>query len=223
VSTVIIAALEDGVGIIVLANADSEGNPISDIILAVTEKAFGSANSSSPLPLTNQSDVLRRSNLPRHDGVMARADDDGTAVPSDVDLLTGIYYNAGYGTGQLCSVRSSSPTCGSVLDAFRSIDPTLSSNSSSNDLFVSWDTVYSTHIRFTYTNDSQYLIYVGSIYAEGYGKNSTPFSTLAPGARAEFVVENESVVGFGWNDISDGVKREGSVEETSDVWFVKQE
>jgi hypothetical protein len=39
------------------------------------------------------------------------------------------------------------------------------------------------------------------------------------------VVENEKVVGFGWNDIGedDGVvKRVGSVQESSDVWFVKK-
>ncbi len=29
------------------------------------------------------------------------------------------------------------------------------------------------------------------------------FSTLAPSATAEFVVENEKVVGFGWNIIGD--------------------
>ena len=43
------------------------------------------------------------------------------------------------------------------------------------------------------------------------------FSTLGPAATAEFVVGNERVVGFGWDDISDDVKREGPVEETSDV------
>jgi hypothetical protein len=150
--------------------------------------------------------------------VKARAE----APPSDGVDLTGTYYNAGYGTGVLCSVRSSSSSCGSVLDAFRSIDPTLSSNS--NDLFASWDTPLSTHVHFAYNSTAGlYVIYIGSIYAQGYGKNTTPFSTLEPAAAAEFVVENGTVVGFGWSDLSDdGVKRAGSVEETSDVWFVKE-
>ena len=78
------------------------------------------------------------------------------------------------------------------------------------------------HICFTYANAGQYLINIGWIYPEGYGKNSTAFSTLGPAATAEFVVENERVVGFRWDDISDCVKREGPVKETSDVWFVKQ-
>jgi hypothetical protein len=222
VTTYIAAALEDGIGIVVLANADSEDTPIINIILAAAEKVFGSANSSSSPP-ANQYNVSPRSIPPYHGGVTARADNNnGTGTPSDVDFLTGAYYNAGYGTTVLCSVRSSSPSCGSVLDAFRAVDSTLSSNSTSSDLFASWDTPLSTHFRFTYTNDSQYLVYFESIYPEGYGKNSTPFSTLFPSATAGFVVENGTAIGFGWNDINDGVKREGSVEETSDVWFVKQ-
>ena len=61
----------------------------------------------------------------------------------------------------------------------------------------------------------------GTIYPEGYGKNSTPFSTLAPGGLATFVVENGSVVGFGVSGII-GVEQPGPVEEVSDVWFVRK-
>jgi hypothetical protein len=211
VSTSIYAALEDGIAIIVLVNADSKATPISDIFSAAAEKAFGSADPSSSSPPVSQPATSRRSGLPRnYAGMTTRADDGaGAALPSDVDL-TGTYYNAGYGTGVLCGVYSSSPSCGSVLDAFRTIDPSLST-----DLFASWNTVLSTHARFTYTNASHYLIYIGTIYPEGYGKNSTPFSTLIPAATADFVVEKETVVGFVWNDILDG-----PVEEKS--WFVKQ-
>jgi len=218
VSTAIGAALEDGIGIIVLTNADSMAEPISNIILKAAEKAFKSGNSSSSSPADHSTTATRRSNppVPRHAGVTARVDDG----PPHVDL-TGAYYNAGYGTGVLCSVRSSSPSCESVLDAFRSIDPSLST---STDLFASWVTLLSTHLRLTYTSDSKYLISTGSIYPQGYGKNTTAFSTLGPIATAEFVVENEKVVGFGWNNIGDDgdVKQSGSVEETSEVWFVKE-
>jgi len=207
----------------VLTNADSKAEPISNIILEAAEKAFGSGKSSSPSPANHSTTVTRRSNLPvpRHAGVAARVDDG----PPHVDL-TGTYCNAGYGTAVLCSVHSSSPPCKGVLDAFRSIDHSLSPNSTSTDLFASWVTLFSTHVRFTYTNDSQYLISLGSIYPQGYGKNCTPFSTLAPAVIVEFEVENDKVVGFGWNNIGDDdgdvVKRVGSVEETSEVWFVKE-
>jgi len=216
VSTAIVAAPEDGIGIIVLTNADSKADAIVNIILKAAEKAFG--NSSSP---ANTTTLTRRSDLlvPRHAGVTARANEGAPGVD-----LTGTYHNAGYGTGVLCSVHSSSPPCQGVLDAFRSIDPSLTPNTNSTDLFVSWVTVFSTHVRFTYTNDSQYSISIGSIYPQGYGKNTTAFSTLAPVATAEFVVDNGKVVGFGWNNIGDDgdVQRSRSVEETSEVWFVKE-
>ena len=218
-STIVAAAVEDGFGIVVLTNADAKAYSIENIIIKVAEKALGSQNSSSPSSSSpDTTTVTRRSNVlsPRHAGVTPR----GNVVD-----LTGTYYNAGYGTGVLCGVHSTSPSCKSVLDAFRSIDPSsLSPTSTSNDLFASWATLFSTHIRFTYTNNNQYLISAGSIYPQGYGKNTTAFSTLVPAATAEFVVNNGKAVGFGWNNIfdDDGVKRSGSVEETSEVWFVKQ-
>lgn len=221
-STIVAAAVEDGIGIVALTNADSKKDPILNIILKAAEKVFASRNSSSPSsspPTTSTPTVTRRSKLlspRRHAGVAPRAD--------DIDL-TGTYYNAGYGTSVLCSVHSTSPSCKSVLDAFRSIDPSsLSPKSTSTDLFASRVTLVSTHIRFACTDVSNCLISAGSIYPQGYGKNTTAFSTLVPIATAEFVVENGKAVGFGWNNIIDdgGVKRSGSVEETSEVWFVKQ-
>ena len=217
-STIVTAAVEDGIGIIALTNADTKADQILNIVHKAAEKASGSRNSSSPSTHPPATTVTRRSDilLPRHAGVTPRTED-------HVDL-TGTYCNAGYGTGVLCSVHSSSPTCQSVLDTFRSMDPSLSPKSTSTDLFASWVTLFSTHIRFTHTNNSHYVISAGSVYPQGYGKNTTAFSTLVPVATAEFVVKNGKAVGFGWNNIIDGggVQRSGSVEETSEVWFVKQ-
>jgi hypothetical protein len=222
VSTIVAAAVEDGIGIVALTNADTKADVLQNIVAKAAEKAFGCQDSSSPSSSPPATTVTRRSNLllPRHHAGFAPRNDNG------VDL-TGTYYNAGYGTGVLCSVHSTSPSCKSVLDAFRSIDPSLSPKSASTDLFASWVTLFSTHIRFTYTttnNSRYYLISAGSIYPQGYGKNTTAFSTLVPVATAEFVVENGKAVGFGWNNIVDGVgvPRPGSVEETTEVWFVKQ-
>lgn len=227
-SSYVAAAIEDGVGIVALTNADTKADAIQMIVDIVAEKVLlGSRNPSSPSSSTPATTAARRSNLlpPRpHAGVTRRN--------NDVDL-TGTYCNAGYGTGVLCSVRSTSPSCKCVLEAFRSIDPSLSPKSTSNDLFAPWVTLFSTHIRFTYNttdNDGHryYLISAGSIYPQGYGKNTTAFSTLVPIAKAEFVVEQngKSVVGFGWNNLVDAAagvqQRSGSVEETSEVWFVKQ-
>ena len=216
-TTVIVAAPEDGIGIIVLVNAESKGTAVSDIIQKAAEIAFSSTNSSSAPPTSPS--TVSRSILPRdaqRAGLAAHGDSSGTPPYLDV---AGSYYSSGYGALELCNVNSSSSSCESVLDDFRAVNKSLSPT----DLFVSWSSPWIAHGQFTYTNGTQYVISLGTIYPEGYGKNSTPFSTLAPTTVAQFVVENESVIGFGFNDsaVSD-LTQGGSVEETSQVWFVKQ-
>ena len=223
-STVIAAALSDGIAVIGLANASLKQSYIYDIIIGAAQKAFGlaaspssssSPSSASSSSLANQPTASRRRirDLPAE--VAARTD--GAASPSYPDFA-GIYYNPGYGTAELCNVASTSPSCQSVLNDFHSVDKSLSANST--DLFSSWDTPISSNIRFA-ANGTEYAVSVGFIYPEGYGKNSTPFSTVEAAAIARFVVENENVIGFGVY-FSVDVDEAGSVEETSDVWFVKQ-
>ncbi|KAI0296716.1 beta-lactamase/transpeptidase-like protein [Russula brevipes] len=210
VSTLITVALSNGLGIVALANADDKGDALTNITLAIGEKALSIASSS---PAANQS-IASRTQHKRRADVTTRADN--ITGPPALDLA-GTYFNAGYGTAVLCSMRSSTPSCQNVLRDFESIDKSLSPNSP--DLFVSWNSPVLSHFRFTHTNGTQYVMSVGTIYPGGYGKNSTPFSTLAPVASATFVVESEKVVGF---SISIGALV-GPVEETSDIWFVKQE
>jgi hypothetical protein len=215
VSTVIVAALKDDIGIVVLVNADAKGLSLEKIILGVVEKVFGAGNSSNFPPADDS--VTSRSILPQHSGVTAR---DSTWTPPYLDLA-GTYHRTGYGTVVLCSVYSTSPSCQSVLDDFRAVNKSISLNST--DLFASFNTLWSKHAHFTHTNASKYLISLGTIYPEGYGKNSTPFSTLAPATTAQFVVENGKIVGFGFNDSdTSDLTHGGSVEETSQVWFVKE-
>ncbi|KAI0252711.1 hypothetical protein BJV78DRAFT_1200491, partial [Lactifluus subvellereus] len=181
--------------------------------LAIAQRAFNNTTYSVPPPDEQPStSPTKRS---RHADVTARADTTSTLSPLDVE---GTYYNAGYGSSVLCSVQSSSSSCQSVLDDFRSVDKSLSPNST--DLFASWDGVFARHIRFTPTNGRSYSISVGTIYPEGYGRNSTPFSTVDLAVTAEFVVVNKTVVGFGVFGIS-GIEHAGPVEEASDIWFVK--
>jgi hypothetical protein len=81
--------------------------------------------------------------------------------------------------------------------------------------------VWYKHGYFSYQNGSSYEIDIGTIYPQGYGKNTTPFKISGSYSTAKFVVENGVVVGFGFND-SDSVlpvNPAGSVKETSQVWF----
>ncbi|KAI0296713.1 beta-lactamase/transpeptidase-like protein [Russula brevipes] len=104
------------------------------------------------------------------------------------------------------------------LSDFRSVDKSLSPNST--DLLIAWDSVFVSHIRLTHANGTLFLASAGMIYPGGYGKNSTPFSTLESADWVvDFVVEKGCIVGFGvLHDLEQAV----SVEEASDVWFVKQ-
>jgi hypothetical protein len=216
VSTLVVAALEDGIGIVVFANADGKGSSLKKIILGVAEKAFGAGNSSN-LPPPDDS-ITSLEILPRD----STAREDSAETPPCLDLA-GTYFSTGYGTVVLCSVRSSSPPCQSVLDDFRALAVNKSIPPNSTDLFASFKTVNTKHALLTHTNASQYLISLGTIYPEGYGKNSTPFSTLVPATIARFEVENGKIAGFGFNDSdTSDLTRGGSVEETSQVWFVKE-
>jgi hypothetical protein len=120
-----------------------------------------------------------------------------------------------------CAACKARPLCKNVLDAFRSIDPSLSLNSASNDLFALGPYYLAPHIRFTL----QISCWVGLLVRKALGKNTTAFSMLDPIATAEFVVRKGTAVGFVLNNVIDdvGVQRSGSVGKTSEVWFVKQE
>lgn len=216
-STLIVAALEDGIGIVVLGNADGKGLSLEKIILRVAEKAFGTGNSSNFPP---DDDSITSRSILRRDSTIMTTREDSAGTSSCLDL-TGTYYSTGYGTVVLCGVHSSSPSCQSVLDDFRALNKSISPNST--DLFASFNTLYTKHALFTHANASRYLISLGTIYPEGYGKNSTPFSTLAPATTVQFEVVNGEIAGFGFN-VSDTsyLTRGGSVEETSQVWFVKE-
>jgi hypothetical protein len=206
----------------VLCNADYKAISLEKILFKLAQKVLGVENSLNTPP-TNSS-VTPRSILPRRAsaGVVARAG--GTGAPSYPDPA-GTYWSAGYGTLVLCSVCSSSPACKGVQNDVRAINGSLSPYSSDSDLFTYWGAVWDKHGYFGYTNGSSYLLLIGTIYSQGYGKNSTPFHTLGEFATAKFEVENGKVVGFGFNESefwSSPINSGGSVKETSQVWFDKK-
>ncbi|KAI9452268.1 beta-lactamase/transpeptidase-like protein [Russula earlei] len=178
--TFIAVSLSDGIAVVGLANASAKQSTILDIIFKALEKAVSLTVSPSP-----SSPLARRTISPakRPSPNSVTAADDAVTTPSDLDFA-GTYYNAGYGTSVLCSTQS-------VLNDFRSVDKSLSPNST--DVFFSLKTPWSTHIRLTHITSRQYLASAGSIYPEGYGRNSTPFATLDPISFATFVVENYRV------------------------------
>ncbi|KAI0271640.1 beta-lactamase/transpeptidase-like protein [Gloeopeniophorella convolvens] len=211
VSALITAALSDGVGIVVLANADEKDQPLTNISFMIARRAFGIAE---PPPSKSHASRAPGQSQPTGEEFQSRPTPADTS--SQVDLR-GTYHNIGYGTSELCSVNSTSNHCRAVLDNFRSFDEALTQHTP--DLFAAWDTIMTTHARFTPINGGHEIL-IGSIYPKGYGKDTSPFTTLRPVAFAEFVVEGERVIGFGIRGITDA--RTGGIEEAADVWFVKQ-
>lgn len=201
-------------------NADSKADTVEEIVIGLAQKALGLGYAP---PTTGNNPVTARSILPRHAsaGVTARADRRG-APPSYYPQYpdpAGTYSSVGYGTIVLCSARSSCPECTDIQNDIRAYNGSLLPDSP--DLFTDLGTVWYKHGYFTYKNSSYYEIDIGTIYPQGYGKNTTPFALIGSYSTAEFVVENGVVVGFGFND-SDSVlpvNPAGSVKETSQVWF----
>jgi len=209
VSSLTVIALSSGVGVIALANADAKQDALTNITLAIGKKALR-----IPAPPTKR--TVSPPQHKRRADATARTDHQVRDV-SSFDL-TGTYLNDGYGPCGMCGPRSSSPSCKKVLGEFQSVDKSLTPNTT--DLFISWDAVLFSHIRLTNKNGTLFSTTAGTIYPAGYGKNSTPFSTLAPTPlMIDFVVEKEKVVGFG---ILHSADQQGSVAQSSDVWYVKQ-
>lgn len=203
-----------------LVNADNKADPIEEIVLGLTKLVLGLGNAVTPP--AKKSVTSRRSILPRQASAGVTARRDGTGVPSYSDPA-GTYYSPGYGTLVLCSARSSSPACKTIQNSVRAINGSLLLDSP--DLFTDWEAVWYKHGYFSYTNGSNYELDIGTIYPQGYGKNSTPFATLGNYTTVEFVVENGMVVGFGFN-VSDSVfpvKPGASVKEASQVWFDRED
>ncbi|KAI9509853.1 beta-lactamase/transpeptidase-like protein [Russula earlei] len=222
VSVIMAASLSDGFAVVALANADEKELAVLDIVFKVAEKAWGvsppyaTIDNADDTPDQPYYSPTKRALVKK---IAARSDSSGTPTPPpNPDDFVGTYYNNGYGTSVVCSANSQDPACQSVLKDFRSYDDTV--NSDSTDLFLSWITPWTTNIRFTFLNDTQYLVYGGSIYPEGYGKNTTAFAQLDIVAIAEFEVDNGTVKGYGLigtNDVEGG-----SVEQTAGVWFARQ-
>lgn len=75
---------------------------------------------------------------------------------------------------------------------------------------------------------SIFQIYLTSLYPNGYGKDTTPFETSEVGTTeglAEFVVEDDKVVGFGISglvgQLTEQARKHETVQDRAEVWFDK--
>ncbi|KAG1754554.1 beta-lactamase/transpeptidase-like protein [Suillus lakei] len=105
---------------------------------------------------------------------------------------------------------------------------TQSSVPQSPQLFAAWPRVWSSYIRVVHRSGNTFIVLCTSLFPEGYGRDSTPFETAEIGtseALAEFVVENEKVVGFGLAGLVGQLKERKpmhtTVKDRAEIWFDK--
>ncbi|KAI0058940.1 beta-lactamase/transpeptidase-like protein [Artomyces pyxidatus] len=212
-TALIIGALSDGVGLVVLANADEKSVATLTIAIAVARKMFG----------------IHDSALAR-DRISDRIDESPPLTSSDIGrppyTYTGTYINHGYGTMVLCDASSTSQYCIDILSAYGLVDG-VPPSTSHGELFTGLDTAWTSHARLAPIKDNEFIMRSTFLFPTGYGRNGTPFQTIVKRTmKATFVVEDGVVAGLGLSgSVSQGPtmreKEGGSVEYVSDDWFDK--
>ena len=171
---------------------------------------------------------------PKH--VLTRCADsipDSTALP--IERFAGRYFDLGYGSLELCSSTSDSPSCAQVLSDFGSIS--LNGTLNPNDLYGITPRVWGSHVRTSRTacinqdNSESFAFSLGTIFPNGYGRDITPFADgYLDVLQVEFrcVVDDDKsrkVVGCGIMNMEEGIQtpQGTTVREMADVRFQKLE
>ncbi|TFK57591.1 beta-lactamase/transpeptidase-like protein [Heliocybe sulcata] len=145
----------------------------------------------------------------------------------ELTSLSGTYSNPGYGAFTICDPSSTSQYCSEVLTDFSAVD-SVSKRATEAQLYAGWPRIWSTHLRFVRQKDNEFEVIFTALFPRGYGPDSTPFETTETGegqARAEFVVENGKVIGFGlFGLIGEETERDragGSIQQRAEAWFTR--
>ncbi len=153
-----------------------------------------------------------------------------------LETFAGDYTSPAYGNLTFCAPSGTaangserSAYCNRTLADFASIGP------------LDPDTLYAatnriaTHASMQRTcagsgsgsDNEAFVVTFRSIYANGYGRNTTAFaeafSTDLPATHVECIVQDGDVTGCGWLDIEVGpIKSVGTAQERAQVWWTKQ-
>ncbi|TFY56936.1 hypothetical protein EVJ58_g7336 [Rhodofomes roseus] len=113
---------EDGLGIVVLANADEKASANDAIILRIVEDVLGLKRVDRDVVADASGRAVSEREL--QTSLADKQQSDETApLPIDLELLSGTYANAGYGALILCTAQSTSHHCLSVLTSFAPFIP----------------------------------------------------------------------------------------------------
>ncbi|VDB83261.1 unnamed protein product [Peniophora sp. CBMAI 1063] len=231
-SSLILFAPHDNVGIVILNNGDQKADVNTRIAWRLFEAAFGlePLGSDRGMQFDWLNDDERR--LPTSSGSLESGNPGLSESFARINItsLEGTYAAAGYGAGfDLCTSSSTSDRCREALADFTAVDEHLREN----NLYAIWPRLWSSHLRLVHVHDERFTVRPSSLYPRGHGLDRTPFETCeircgqdGDAPWADFVVEDGKVLGFGLRgllgDETTMLEMEGgSVQETSDAWFVK--
>lgn len=219
----------DGIGIVILANADEKHSQelavayrIIEDYLGLDHKASTRYASTSP-PGTNTSLTLQPE--PQIPASTMSSVSNGHALP--LQHYTGKYTNVGYPTLVFCDPKSSRDVleCQSVLETFALLDDFSSSN---DTLYCAIPSLWASHARIRRIQGNLFEMTASSVFLEGYGKDKSPFEAPEkgePGVNVQFVIDGDDVRGFAMNgfvgETTERERRGGTAEETAEVWYAK--
>ncbi|PCH42876.1 beta-lactamase/transpeptidase-like protein [Wolfiporia cocos MD-104 SS10] len=236
----------DGLGLVVLANADEKAAANEAIMYRIAEDVLGLRRIDRPVGIdpTGQAVYLVGDYQPVEQSAAEIKSPQPLAL--DIDDYAGTYVSPGYGAFTLCAPSSDSQYCTSVLADFSpfrpegrcqsqinsySINVTDSdSGSASPSLYAAWPRIWSTHLRMVHSDGETFTLEPTALFPHGYGADKTAFETfetVTSEARAVFVVDESAgarkVRGFGVmideDAVSDRKRRAERVEEIADAWF----
>ncbi|KAI0035032.1 beta-lactamase/transpeptidase-like protein [Vararia minispora EC-137] len=219
IGTLVMFAPQDGVGLVLLSNADA--SYVTNLAAAwrVFRAAFDIKNDA---PAPSLADVDKR--VPPREDTKAQ-DRRAEELPAGVDF-TGAYSASGYGPGfVLCNTSSTSSYCLDLLASYSAALGTLSPTT----LYGHWPRLWSSDVRLVHHNGTRFALDLVSLFPSGFGRNHTGFAVLLSGDEngpwADFALEDGVVKGFGLDGtVGEKTMREkkgGSVQETADAWFMR--
>lgn len=220
-STRVLFCPTDGLGMVILANADEKALAVRDISYHIIEKGLGLSDASA-VSTEKEEDITRLND---------EQQDEKKDLSLELEDYAGTYFNAGYGTVTLCSPSSTSHLCNSVLSDFAPFEHFDSDAPAEPRLYAAFPRIWATHLRLIHQTGDDFGLVMTALFPGGYGQNTSAFETWESGTSegtAMFIVEKVNgesrVKGFGMtihDEVLELRKQRGlvGVHALADAWF----
>lgn len=228
----------DGVGIIMLANADDGPNKFAQAPLRIIEDLLGLQYSAEAEKVASQEAIIEQEHRvdpvaeipiflpPANISASTQVDEAPAFEAVPLEEYAGTYTDPGYGSFALCTPSSASAYCTALLSNF-----TAANFTAPDALYAAWPRLWSSHMRLRRVADSEgaFMLALISLFPDGYGRDETPFAYSMMGdleVEVRCGVEGGKVTGCGILDTLYSPRKPEipgqSLEERADVWFMKE-